>query len=549
MIMAEWKISNDLPYLDEFPVLYQITEYPNALWRQVNGELPYKTCFPEMFDISDAPVSMWRISDDIPYKLSFPDLFKFTDAPSCMWIICDDIPYKSQFPEMPSAPFITFKPVQQHPYICVYDVHTPMNEFEDNGLCILMPCKCEITEELNGSYDLTLEHPIDAEGRWRFLLEANIIKADGQLFRIYSKQTKLNSDGSRIRTVKARHIFYDLNDKLLMDVRPENRNGHDFLEWIFNRIYDDDPEHYYPVYNFSYDSDIVSTATAYYVGVSVTASLIGEDNCFINRLGGELYRDNFYFSINTQRESSRQNSFDIVYGMDMIEVEETIDYSDLITNLFASDNFGNKWEVFYENTPGIAHHVSRCVNFTYEEEDVTAFHQDVNNYFQEHCFPKVNYKVIFANLKNVDLYKDFINLKECNVGDTGNIYCEELDISTEQKIVKKTIDVMTGNTVSIELGNLSNSLTRRDKYAGTIETGDSASKAAKAAAKEAKAAFAASLKTWNDCLNYQWKKLLDLEWKAVYKEPETDVIITWKDCLAYTWQELSTMNWENTGKE
>lgn len=48
--MAEWKISNDLPYLDEFPALYQISDCPNVSWA-------------------------WRISDDIPYKLSFPPLY------------------------------------------------------------------------------------------------------------------------------------------------------------------------------------------------------------------------------------------------------------------------------------------------------------------------------------------------------------------------------------------------------------------------------------------------------------------------------------------
>lgn len=47
--MAEWKISNDIPYLDEFPALYQITEYPHTLWKQANGELPYKTCFPPLY--------------------------------------------------------------------------------------------------------------------------------------------------------------------------------------------------------------------------------------------------------------------------------------------------------------------------------------------------------------------------------------------------------------------------------------------------------------------------------------------------------------------
>ncbi|WP_338032643.1 hypothetical protein [Clostridium novyi] len=43
---------------------------------------------------------------------------------------------------------------------------------------------CFITEELNGDYELELEY--SAKGRKsKYLEEWNIIKADGQLFRIY----------------------------------------------------------------------------------------------------------------------------------------------------------------------------------------------------------------------------------------------------------------------------------------------------------------------------------------------------------------------------
>lgn len=75
--MAEWKISNDLPYLDEFPALYQISECPNTIWHQVNGELPYKTSFPEMIRLSAPyPSSLWiQIPGELPYKTCFPPLY------------------------------------------------------------------------------------------------------------------------------------------------------------------------------------------------------------------------------------------------------------------------------------------------------------------------------------------------------------------------------------------------------------------------------------------------------------------------------------------
>lgn len=485
----EWKIiDGNLPFLSEFPQMYGIDDAPSSFWKIINGNLPFRTSFPQMHVIDDAPVSFWRIKDgDLPYRLSFPKMYDLT-------------------PEHSDS-------VLQSEYICVYDMHNPQNKFNDNGIAILMPTKAEINEELNGAYELTLEHPIDAEGRWSKLLELNIIKAAGQLFRIYSKQTKLNSDNSKLRTVKARHIFYDLNDKLLEDVRPENKNGTDFIDWIMTHTYNDDPDGYYPQYSFSYDSDIVDTATSYFIGSSVTGALLGEDNCFINRLGGEIYRDNFYFSINEHKETSQQEAFNIRYGVDMIDVEETIDYSDMITNLIAKDNFGHSITITHGNTPRIAHHISKSVTFSYDSEEASAsFEQDARNYFASKCYPKINYKVNYANLKNADLYKDFIGLQECNVGDTGYVYCEELGITTLQKVIKKTTDILSGNTVSIELGNMQESLTRKDKYSTMVYDNSSAAKAAQAAAEEARKAFASSLRTWGDCYRYKWKDLRVLLW-------------------------------------
>ena len=76
---------------------------------------------------------------------------------------------------------------------------------------------------------------------------------------------------------------------------------------------------------------------------------------------------------------------------------------------------------------------------------------------------------------------------------------------------------MTGNTVSIELGNMQDSLTRKDKYSNMVDDKSAAAKAAEAALAEARKAFASSLKTWGDCLNYKWNDLLVLTWQNLLK--------------------------------
>ena len=59
--------------------------------------------------------------------------------------------------------------------ICIYPADC--SDFSSNGLGIVQPQSCTVTETLNGEWELTLEHPIDEEGRWTRLAEGNILRA------------------------------------------------------------------------------------------------------------------------------------------------------------------------------------------------------------------------------------------------------------------------------------------------------------------------------------------------------------------------------------
>ena len=298
-----------------------------ATWYCNDVGLPYIDGWKSTDYAGTEPYLLWQCNDiDLPYKQGWQTISEVVEPyPALSWL-CNDVelPYKSMWRNT----IYHVPAMEQDEYITVHDMATAQDDFDNNGLAILDPTVCEISEELNGAYELTLTHPIDDTGKWKHLLELNIIKARGQLFRIYHKSTKLNSDGNRERTVNARHIFYDLNGRLLEDARPTDKTGHEFIAWLINNVFDSDPEGHYTKYDYTYTSDITETATSYFQGVSPVAALMGEDNCFINRLGGELLRDNFYFSINKRRESSRDHDEAISYSVDMLEVEETVDRSE-----------------------------------------------------------------------------------------------------------------------------------------------------------------------------------------------------------------------------
>ena len=59
--------------------------------------------------------------------------------------------------------------------ICVYPADC--TDFSTNGNGTLAPLSAEVTETLNGEYELTLVHSIDEAGKWQRLVEGCILRA------------------------------------------------------------------------------------------------------------------------------------------------------------------------------------------------------------------------------------------------------------------------------------------------------------------------------------------------------------------------------------
>ena len=59
--------------------------------------------------------------------------------------------------------------------ISVYDIGN--ENFDKNGDAVLTPTSATVKQVAGGNYDLTMEHPIDAEGKWAHLVPGAIVKA------------------------------------------------------------------------------------------------------------------------------------------------------------------------------------------------------------------------------------------------------------------------------------------------------------------------------------------------------------------------------------
>lgn len=462
-------------------------------WTQddsVLGGLPYTVAPPDPYSINGVK-TVWHWSPSILGGLPYTE-----------WIAAPEMPVDIMPYIVP--PIIVFSP--------------KATSFEGNGERILSPTSAEYELTLGQAGEVEIVHPIDDEGDWQTLKGNVILKCPirrrGQLwwqpFRIYRVQTEQTRDGTMQVKAYARHLWYDLNESILLDVRPTNLAGQDAIQWImdrhFNADFTDDP-----VYRYSYYSDITAENSAEYQGVSLGSALIGADNSIANRWGGELFVDGYYFSICKQLEGSLQNAFEIRYSVDLMDVTEDIDYTQYCTYLIVSDNFGQGWTISTEQSEMHAPlpHV-RFVRMSYDVPDMVRLMADGGALWAEMSVPKASYSVNFAPLHRLPEYGDFAGLRDKEVGDGGTIISEPAGIRTTQRVVKKRVDLLHDVCLKIELGGVKSSITAKPRWSDTARTGP-----ASALEKQIQAQDAQNIRTWGDATAFRWAQLTIYTWQQI----------------------------------
>ena len=399
--------------------------------------------------------------------------------------------------------------VRQRAYITIHDKSSKRTDLVDildeqtdnlrnvpkktNGLAILQPTVCRTTETLNGTYELYLEHPIiENDPRANHIKVDNIIRADGQYFRIRKVNKKLSANGDKILTANALHVWYDLGDMFISEYNLDAWTPYWFMHNMFNgnppAISEEVDQDVMPTYQFIWRTTCgtnpapdVPMGYAHFRDTNPVACMIGTENAFVSiyhrEVNGvyqtpELHRDNFVFWLDWRKHNAVDNAFNIVHKIDMTDIAEVIDIQNLVTRLYARDNYGHS-EYFKINPNEIiaaggwlpAHHRTKAVEFQYNsgenDSHISArFHKDAERYFKQVSTVKLSYKCNYAELSNTELYKDYIAAKHCNVGDTGTIVCEALGITaTNMEVVRKEKDVLKNETISLEFGTKSASLT------------------------------------------------------------------------------------------
>ena len=350
-------------------------------------------------------------------------------------------------------------------------IYKPENvKYDNNGDMTLFPESAKIHIILNGSWTATLTHPIDPEGRWKYIQDQAVIKMPSfngdQLFRIRSK-TKTDTEIE----AELEPIFMDARDDgFLMDVRPTEKTGQQALD-IMTAVS--------PKYKGS--SNISKISTAYYVTKNLIEAINGEDdNSFIKRWGGEIIFDNFKVIIN--QKTGRDNGLELLYGKNIKQdgVSEDVDFSDVVTRIVPKSYNGYMMSgpTPWVDSPVInSYPTVKTRTMTFDDVKMRADAQDgdgengvticdtqeqLNEALKKKCNdqfesgldkPKVTLAIDMVMLRIQMPIKDFEDLESVALGDTIHCRHSKLDISTDARVIELEYDAILKKVDHVVLGD------------------------------------------------------------------------------------------------
>lgn len=325
--------------------------------------------------------------------------------------------------------------------IIIYDKKTQKGNFDNNGFAALDECiKCEVNEEQNADYSLELQYP-STSSKAKYFVKYNIIKVDGQLFRIFKVEKEYK--GQKIYYVWANHIFYDLAYDFIENVTVSNDSVKTaMIKAIQGRQFD-------TVY--ALDSDIVIAGSINYVEINPVQAIFN----IIDTWGlGYLKRDNF--DIKILNSSGNDNGVLIKYGKNIQGIKVTNDATEIVTKLYPVGNNGITLTEKYINIvnwngsdyPPFP--IIKKVQFNADDEPtLRILAQDAANTIG---LERTTIEVDFMELSRTKEYENYKQLEMVRVGDTVTLSHSELNLNVKVPVIRITNDKLTGKNTKVTLG-------------------------------------------------------------------------------------------------
>jgi len=322
--------------------------------------------------------------------------------------------------------------------ICIYDKASSKQAFTTNGLAVLDECiSAVISNGLNDDYSLELIYPV-ASYKAKYFEELNVIKADGQLFRIYKVERSQNN--SLTVKVWARHIFYDLAFFFVESAKVVNANMKEAIEMTI-------PPEAQTIFSITAPEGVVAPFTAKEVN-SVDAFFR-----LIETYGGELERDNF--NITVKDKTGSDNGVTIRYGKNIKGLTLTLDTADIATRVYpvgANSLILPERYIEVESGNLLAFDITKKVEFP-DCSDTDSLRTAAQKYAVNSAKPKINVNIDFLELSKIAEYEQYRNLTHVSLGDLVSVIHEQLGITTTLRVITKQVDLLNPLNTKIVLGD------------------------------------------------------------------------------------------------
>lgn len=326
-------------------------------------------------------------------------------------------------------------------------------EFTTMGIGPLTDCiSCEVEEERNGTYELTIKYPVNGEC-FDEIAERMIICAipspyrEAQPFRIYKISRPINGS----ITVYARHISYDLAG---IPVMPFSAPGvATAMNGIKTNSAGENPFTFWTNMTSDTEFNLLTPAAA-------RTCLGGMTGSIIDIYGGEYEWDKYTVKLYSQR--GNDNGVSIRYGKNMTALDQDSDVGDTITGIlpyWQNENAlvtCNPPVVYMDNPP---YQKSIPVDFSTEFESQPTPAQLLavaEDYIDSHEIgsPSISTEVSFVHLDQMSGYEGLAVLEACDLCDTVTVQYEKLGVNTKAKIVKIRTDVLLEKYISVQVGTI-----------------------------------------------------------------------------------------------
>lgn len=345
---------------------------------------------------------------------------------------------------------------------------------------VLNECKtCDITEEINSTYEITLEYPLnDSKDIAKEFVNEAFVKVpsyddrEPQLFVI--RRAKPNIENNIVNCYAQAISFAKLDNNVVLDVNVVGKTRKQATQQLLSGTIN---QHRFIVGN---NDTNATTKDIRVLRYSALTALKGDKNSILTTYGGELIPNNFTIDFVDQR--GKDNGITVSYAKNITGAELTLEDIEKITEIIpvgSNDLMLPEKSVkaynFDSNNPFtkvIEFNDIAVVDAEYDENgnctnsDKVCTQEQAYELLRQACRDKFNIEKV--NEVKFNLTLNFIELADCidfegndyseiqskrvAIGDTIKVNIKPLNVNLKGRIYKITRDAITGRLKSAEIG-------------------------------------------------------------------------------------------------